>query len=96
MLSRVVERYNFIRHQSEPCEFNIIEGQLIRIDNDLNEALDNATWLDYRKLAILLRKLIYLTLAPVYQEAVTSNTSTTTSTTYIGGSARLSLTSKKF
>lgn len=49
MLSRVVERYNFIRHQSEPCEFHIIEGQLIRIDIDLKEALEQSTWLDYRK-----------------------------------------------
>lgn len=49
MLSRVAERYNFVRHQSEPCEFKIIEGQLIRIDNDLKEALDKSTWLDYRK-----------------------------------------------
>lgn len=49
MLSRVTEWYNYLRQRSERCEFQIIESQVNRIDIDLIEALEQSTWLDFRK-----------------------------------------------
>lgn len=64
MLSRVVEWYNFLRQRSEPCEFQIIESQVNRIDLDLIEALEQSTWLNFRKHSFRFPFLSYTKIAP--------------------------------
>lgn len=63
MLSRIVEWYNFLRMETEKCEFDIIANQMIKIDADLDDAIQISTWLNYSKylLQLDIRKLYFRT-----------------------------------
>lgn len=49
MLWRVIEWYNYIREKTEICEMNIISKHMSRLDNDLQEATEITTWINYSK-----------------------------------------------
>ncbi|KAJ6648778.1 Dynein beta chain, ciliary, partial [Pseudolycoriella hygida] len=49
MLSRIVEWYNFLRTETQSCEFNIISTQVDKIDVDLEDAIKISTWNSYSK-----------------------------------------------
>lgn len=46
-LTRIVERYNFIRNESEKCEYDLIAVEMVGLDDELNMLLDQFTWIEY-------------------------------------------------
>lgn len=46
-LLRIVEYYNFVREQTEKCEFDIIYGEIEVIEAELTALLENFTWINF-------------------------------------------------